>query len=973
MTNAVRERDRSPTLRPLPVAEAVTQAFRHLERGENEVALQLLEKAVKQAPHVPVIRYLLGAAQSRQKLHALAVSNLEKAVRAEEANLDYLVALGEAMMAERPRDAIVKLTCAVDRGTKLPQAYSQLASLLIDSNKPDEALRICDLGLSLCGDDPAILGNRGQALSDLARYPEAVEYLVKADALRPADITTTINLAGVLLKMGRLRESRSLLERACALDPASAPAHYNLGVALLMAGNYREGFREYEHRWGIQQLVGKRRKFPKPLWDGSELAGRRVLLHAEQGIGDTIQFVRYAEFVRKRAGRVILLAPAPVARLLSWLPDCEIAALDRPLPDFEVHCPLLSLPCLAGTDRDTIPPPAQFTIPVEMNRKWSAKLGEKKGIRVGLVWAGSSVHRNDRNRSFACSLFTPLSDTPNVEWFSLQVGPPAVQLATSGLHDKVRDLAPDLTDYAETAAAISQFDLVITADTSVAHLAASLSTPTWMLVPFAPDWRWLLDRDDSPWYPGMRLFRQPVVGDWDSVMQSVAAALRNLTNPGAPAIHSAAPQTDLARWSNAANLDPAWNQRARLAADFIPAGAHVLDLGCGRMALEGFLPPGCRYTPCDVVRRDERTLLCNFNEQPIPQAAGVTHVTALGVLEYIHDWRGFLRQLRALCLPVVFSYCPTDFTAHLDRKALGWINHLSLQELSDGFAEAGFHLQSSSRPDSNQALLRITPAETKLPVSRRVLVMSYNNVGNFGDRLGFHTINSLLPAGAEVHHGHFQPWNVPPGDFDMLVLGIGNSIFHPILTDQLTELVRRIPRSVGIFGTQYRDRIDTRRMSDLIDRLTVWFARYEEDLLLYGKGRQNAIHLGDWLIGAFPMTQWKRDETLHVGREVWNNLPLDRTIQEIQQFRTVVSERLHPLLCALTSAERVAYQEQREDASGKDSGRFRSLLIDVFGRTFPESGIFEVQRDAVAAYRARSMRVMSGMPELFNQLLGITR
>jgi len=201
------------------------------------------------------------------------------------------------------------------------------------------------------------------------------------------------------------------------------------------------------------------------------------------------------------------------------------------------------------------------------------------------------------------------------------------------------------------------------------------------------------------------------------------------------------------------------------------------------------------------------------------------------------------------------------------------------------------------------------------------------------------------------------------------VLGIGNSVFHPILTDQLLELTRRIPRSVGIFGTQYRVAIDPGRMSQLLDRLTVWFARYEEDLLLYGGGRKNAVHLGDWLIGAFPMTRWQRDETLRVGREVWNDLPLDRTIQDIQRYRSVISERIHPLLCALTSAERVAYVEQREDGSGGNSGKFRSLLIDIFGRTFPESNFFEVPRDAVAAYRARSMRVMSGMPQLFNQLL----
>jgi len=291
-----------------------------------------------------------------------------------------------------------------------------------------------------------------------------------------------------------------------------------------------------------------------------------------------------------------------------------------------------------------------------------------------------------------------------------------------------------------------------------------------------------------------------------------------------------------------------------------------------------------------------------------------------------------------------------------------------MEELSAGIAEAGFHLQSSLRADGNQMLLRIVAAETRLPVRRRVLVMSDTGAG-FEDRLGFHTINSLMPAGAEVHHGHLRPWNVPRGDFDLLVLGVGNSMFQPILTDQLMDLVARIPRSIGIFGTQYREGIDGGRMARLIDRLTVWFARNEEDLLLYGARQKKAVHLGDWLISALPLTRWERDETLQAGPEVLTDMPLDRAIRNIRKYRSVVAEEVTLLLCALTSAERVAYREQREDGSGKLSGKFRSLLIDIFGRTWPEEHFFEVPRDAVAAYRARSMRVMSGMPALFGQLL----
>jgi tetratricopeptide (TPR) repeat protein len=921
------------------VGEAVVAATRHLQQGETENAVALLEKVVHEEPRVPVFRYLLGVAQSRQNLVEPAIANFEMAVRGEEQNVDYLVALCGALFAERPLDAIDHLSRAVHLGSQHAQAYSRLADLLIDAQKADDALRICDSGLTICGEDAAILSSRGRALGTLARCEEGLECLRKAEALRPRDLLTTHGLGSVLLALGRVAEARSYFERAGQLGPNSAEAHFSLALVLLLQGNYREGFLAYERRWGTR-LFRRQKAFAQPVWDGMELQGRRILLHAEQGAGDTIQFVRYAEFVKARGGRVILLAPAPLSRLLSWL-DCEaeIAASDSALPDFDVHCPLLSLPRLARTDEDSIPPPAHFAVPSPMKQKWNETLGEKRGMRVGIVWAGTPSHLNDRNRSFACRLFAPLLEIPQAQWFSLQVGPAAAQLAEPGIQGKVRDLSPELTDYAETAAAVTQLDLVITADTSVAHLAGSLGTPVWMLTPFAPDWRWLLEREDSPWYPAMRLFRQATRGDWEGVVRAVAVALR------------LAPK-------NEAKPEPAGDERARLAADFLPAGATVLDLG--HAALEDYLPPGCRYVPCGT--------LCDFNEQPVPRPPGVTHVAALGVLEYIHDWRGFLRQLRAFGLPVVLSYCPAEFTSHPDRKALGWVNHLGLEELRAGIAEAGFHPQSSLRADGNQMLLRIVAAETRLPVRRRVLVMS-DTGASFGDRLGFHTINSLMPAGAEVHHGHLRPWHVPPGDFDLLVLGVGNSVSRPILTDQLMDLVTRIPRSIGIFGTQYREGIDGRRMAQLIDRLTVWFARYEEDLLLYGGGRKKAVHLGDWLISAFPLTRWERDETLQAGPDVLTDMPLDRAIRNIRTYRSVVAEGVNPLLCALTSAERVAYREQRDDGSGKVSGEFRSLLIDIFGRTWPEEHFFEVPRDAVAAYRARSMRVMSGMPRLFSQLL----
>ncbi len=232
-------------------------------------------------------------------------------------------------------------------------------------------------------------------------------------------------------------------------------------------------------------------------------------------------------------------------------------------------------------------------------------------------------------------------------------------------------------------------------------------------------------------------------------------------------------------------------------------------------------------------------------------------------------------------------------------------------------------------------------------------MLSYANVGNFGDRLGYHLINSVLPPNAVVTHGFFKPWTVPDDDFDLLVLGIGNSLFSPLINDRLLALMDRIPRKIGIFGTQYRAALPSQSLALVLDRLDHWFARYEEDVLLYGRGRNNVSHLGDWLIHACPMANNSLDKTLTIGKEIWNEYPLDRVIQTIQSYRRVHSTRLHPLLCALTSAEKVAYREQRENTQKIVSDKFRSLLIDVFGRVFPEDQLWVVDRVAVMNYKAK--------------------
>lgn len=247
-----------------------------------------------------------------------------------------------------------------------------------------------------------------------------------------------------------------------------------------------------------------------------------------------------------------------------------------------------------------------------------------------------------------------------------------------------------------------------------------------------------------------------------------------------------------------------------------------------------------------------------------------------------------------------------------------------------------------------------------------IVVLSYNNVGNFGDRLGFHVLNHVLPPRAKVTYAHFRPWDVPAGAIDLLILGIGNSLFQPLLTDPLLRLVERVPRAVGIFGTQYREMIDRERLGSVLDQLDHWYARYTEDIEWFGAGRDNVSHLGDWLIDAFPMAQPFDSAELRIEEEMWNDLPMDRVIQCIQRHERVFSGRLHPLLCALTSARQVAYAEQVVD--GLAAGKFRSMLLDVFGQEFPEHEFFPVSTDHVVAYK---QAVRNRIRELELRLAGV--
>ena len=346
------------------------------------------------------------------------------------------------------------------------------------------------------------------------------------------------NLGLALRAQGFLDDAAEAYRRALSLDPANPEAHWNFAQVLLLVGRLREGWAEYAWRTKCEEFRAVNWNFKQPLWDGSDLGGRTVLLYTEQGFGDTIQFLRYLPMVAAqgtdKGGDVILQCPPPLTRLFEAAPAADGIQLVTKIGDtpFDLQAPLHGLPGLFATTLYTIPADVPYLRPPGDT---PPALETSGGFKVGLVWAGNSKHKNDANRSVGFERFQPLLDIKGVDFYSLQVGERSRDIGApglSGLDGKISDLGKDLGDFADTAAAVGQLDLVITVDTSVAHLAGALGTPVWTLLPWVPDWRWLLDRDDSPWYPTMRLFRQPAAGDWDAVIGEVGAALRDQVEGG---------------------------------------------------------------------------------------------------------------------------------------------------------------------------------------------------------------------------------------------------------------------------------------------------------------------------------------------------------------------------------------------------------------------------------------------------------
>jgi tetratricopeptide (TPR) repeat protein len=400
--------------------------------------------------------------------------------------------------------------------------------------RPEEALQSFDRALAIRPGYPEALNNRGVSLQDLGRPEEAVPSYDKALALRPQYAEAHFNRGMALKELARVEEARASFAAAHAIRPADASAHIGESQCLLLLGEFARGWELYEWRWRVPQEVPLTRDFEAPLWLGKEsIAGKTILLHAEQGLGDAIQFCRYAPLVAERGAAVVIeVQPVLAALMASLKGPAQVVARGDPLPHFDLHCPLMSLPLAFGTRLDTVPAAVPYlAADAAQAAGWRARLAGFQGVKIGLVWAGSPRPRLrqasivDRRRSLRLARLAPLAAVPGAVFVSLQKGDAAAEAAMPPADMTLLDWTAELQDFAATAALIEALDLVIGVDTAVIHAAGALGKPVWVLNRFDTDWRWLLDREDSPWYPTLRLFRQPGFGDWESVIARAAAEL----------------------------------------------------------------------------------------------------------------------------------------------------------------------------------------------------------------------------------------------------------------------------------------------------------------------------------------------------------------------------------------------------------------------------------------------------------------
>ncbi len=500
-------------------------------QGHFTEAEELILRALKARPNnLPALKNLARVRMSLGKIE-LALKSSDEIIARENSEAESWADRAVSQMAlKRHDDALASLDRALELMPDHVNALNNRGIVLMDLGRQAEALSSLDRALALQPGFAAAIANRGLALLGLHRAHDAVANYRSGLELHPRSATLHCNLGLSLMALNRHIEAIASFRQAIGIDPNYVDANWNLSLALLVIGDYLNGWRQYEWRWKRVEMAPHARSFQVPLWTGAQdIAGRRLLLHFEQGFGDVLQFLRYVNPLAAAGAKIILGLPAALRHLAqASFPGIDVFCDSEALPPFELHCPLLSLPLACGTTLDSIPAanPPYLRPPAEKLAVWNDRLGKKKkGLRIGLAWSGNPAHKHDSSRSLDVGLMRPLLELPGTEFFGVQKDVRESDTESLRSMRKLKLIGDQFADFADTAAAISLLDLVIAVDTSVAHLAGALGKPVWIILPYAADWRWLADREDSPWYPTARLFRHQSDCAQPETMRRIAAAL----------------------------------------------------------------------------------------------------------------------------------------------------------------------------------------------------------------------------------------------------------------------------------------------------------------------------------------------------------------------------------------------------------------------------------------------------------------
>ncbi len=501
-----------------------------LRTGAAEAAMSAFEQALAHQPDFPEALNGLGVALKALGRAADAVAPLRRAVEVRPSYAEAHYNLGNVLQAQEAwAEAIAAYRHALTLQPRSADLLHNLASALCSTRAFSEAADREREALALAPHLAEAHNGLGNALLGLGRWDEAAAAFTRATALKRPYPEALCNLGNTHLAQNDPAQALACYRQAKAQDATFAEAHFNEALALLLRGDLAAGFAGYEWRWQTEQKR-HRRSFDSPRWTGKEsLDGRTLLVHCEQGMGDTLQFVRYVPLLTARGAQVILEVQPALVGLLNSFPSTTVIARRETPPPHDFHVPLLSLPAAFATTLESIPATVPYLRIPELRRPaWADRLRGTARPRIGVVCSGNARHKNDAQRSVPLAFFESIAEAVGTPLHLVQKDlrpSDAAHLAASG---NLIDWSPDLHDFSDTAALLGELDLLISVDTSVAHLAGALGRPVWLLLPYAPDWRWLLHRNDSPWYPTARLFRQQAPGDWQTVVEQTAEAIRDL-------------------------------------------------------------------------------------------------------------------------------------------------------------------------------------------------------------------------------------------------------------------------------------------------------------------------------------------------------------------------------------------------------------------------------------------------------------